>query len=295
MPSERPRGRAESGPPPTGVEGAWGGPALPRQLPAGAATDRSWWPVVWDAALEVGACMSTRCGGVSAAPWDGFNLGVAVGDDPAAVRENRRRFQAHIGARPVWLRQVHGRRVLRLDASYLDGGREQESPEADAAWTDVPGLACTIQVADCLPILLAAPRGRGVAAAHAGWRGLADGVVEATLQALCGGTGCSPAQLVAWLGPCIGPRQFEVGADVLHAFGATADEPSPEFVPRVAADGSARWLADLAGLARSRLSRAGVGRIVGSGGCTVEDREHFFSYRRDRITGRQAAAVWIRA
>jgi len=294
MPSEWPRGRVVSDLPRARVEEPWGGAALPREPLAGAAADRGWWPVVWDAAQGVGACMSTRCGGVSAAPWDGFNLGAAVGDNPAAVRENRRRFEAHIGARPVWLRQVHGSRVLRLDASCLGSGREDEVPEADAAWTNVPGLACTIQVADCLPILLAAPQGRGVAAAHAGWRGLAEGVVEATLQALCDGVGCSAVQLVAWLGPCIGARQFEVGADVLHAFGATPDGPSPDFVPRFAADGSRRWLADLAGLARSRLMRAGVGRIGGGGGCTVEDRARFFSYRRDRITGRQAAAVWIR-
>lgn len=253
-----------------------------------ASSAAGWLGVDWGAAPRVGAAMSLRPGGVSAAPWDSLNLGAAAGDEPLAVHENRRRFAAHIAARPVWLRQVHGARVLRLDESLAEG----EAPAADAVWTDVPGLACTIQVADCLPVLFAAPR--AVAAAHAGWRGLAGGVVEAALQALCTGAGCSPVEVVAWLGPCIGPRQFEVGSEVRLAFGVAPDEASPYFVPRTAADGSKRWLADLAGLARLRLQRAGVGRVDGGGWCTVEDRSRFFSYRRDGITGRHAAAVWIR-
>lgn len=232
--------------------------------------------VEWAAPASVGAFCSTRVGGVSAAPYDSMNLGTAVGDDPAAVAENRRRFGAALGAEPVWLRQVHGARVVRLGH---DAGLD-----ADAAWTDEPGRACVIQVADCLPVLLARADGRAVGAAHAGWRGLAGGVVEATLAAL------GPGEVVAWLGPCIGPRQFEVGADVLAAF--AGDEA--HFVPRTRADGTPGWLADLPALARARLVRAGVTRVAGGAWCTVEDASRFFSFRRDRLTGRLAAAVWLR-
>ena len=246
----------------------------------------------WLAAPQVGALMSTRAGGVSAAPWDSLNLGTTVGDDPAAVAENRRRFVAAIGVRALWLRQVHGHHVVRASATLLDA----EPAQADAAWTDEPGIACVVQVADCLPVLLAAAEGRAVAAAHAGWRGLAGGVVEAALAALCEGAGCEPKDVVAWLGPCIGPRRFEVGAEVLQAFGeSTQDADARRFVASRAADGAPRWLANLPQLARERLQRAGVRRIAGGDCCTVEDAARFFSYRRDGRSGRLAAAVWIRA
>lgn len=238
--------------------------------------------MAWGAPATVGALMSTRAGGVSAAPYDSLNLGVAVGDDPAAVAENRRRFAAAIGAEPVWLRQVHGTRVVRLG--------HDDDLVADAAWTDEPGRACVVQVADCLPVLLARLDGGAVGAAHAGWRGLAGGVIEATIGALCEGSGCTPADLVAWLGPCIGPREFEVGADVLAAF----PQGAAHFVSRPRADGTPRWRADLAALARDRLAAAGVGTVAGGDWCTVEDRSRFFSYRRDGVTGRLAAAVWRR-
>lgn len=247
----------------------------------------------WQAAPQVGALMSTRAGGVSTAPWDSLNLGVAVGDDPAAVAENRRRFAAQIGARPLWLQQLHGHRVVKATAALAAA----EVPQADAAWTDEPGLACVVQVADCLPVLLAAPEGRAVAAAHAGWRGLAGGVVDAALSALCEAAACAPQEVDVWLGPCIGPRRFEVGADVLQAFGASPQQADPlRFVAGPAAgDAAPRWLANLPQLARDRLQRAGVQRISGGGWCTVEDRASFFSYRRDGVTGRLAAAVWIRS
>jgi polyphenol oxidase len=263
---------------------------MPSDAPALIAADLLW--PQWEADARVGAVVSTRAGGVSAAPWDRLNLGVAVGDDAAAVAENRRRFAAQIGVRPLWLRQVHGCRVLRASAALLDA----EAPRADAAWTDETGIACTVRVADCLPVLLAAPAGRAVAAAHAGWRGLASGVLEATLQAVCNAASCAPAELAVWLGPSIGPRQFEVGADVLRAFGQAPESVDPRhFVARRAADGSLRWLADLPALARERLAGLGVRRISGGAWCTVEDRSRFFSYRRDGVTGRMAAAVWIRA
>ncbi|MES3013323.1 MAG: peptidoglycan editing factor PgeF [Pseudomonadota bacterium] len=237
--------------------------------------------------------MSTRAGGVSSGAFASLNLGSAVGDDTQAVAANRARFAAALeGARPMFLRQVHGCRVLRLPDDAV--GEGAEPPEADASFTTQPGIACVIQVADCLPVLLAAPAGRGVAAAHAGWRGLAGGVLEATLAALCDAAGCAPAEVEAWLGPCIGPRQFEVGADVLAGFGVAADAAEhPRFRPR----GAGKWLADLPGLARDRLSAQGVLRIGGGGWCTVEDASRFFSYRRDRLhhgnSGRMAAAIWI--
>ncbi|MEY3251313.1 MAG: hypothetical protein RL227_286 [Pseudomonadota bacterium] len=235
--------------------------------------------------------MSTRAGGVSQVPWQTLNLGVAVGDDPEAVATNRRRFAAGLGARPVWLRQVHGVAVLRLDASTPDHPNEA----ADAAWTTEPGIACTVQVADCLPVLLATRDGSAVAAAHAGWRGLAGGVLEATVAAMQHGAGVAPDDLLAWLGPCIGPTAFEVGADVLQGFGraaASADHPAFRWAPR--ADGSPRWRADLTLLARERLRQAGVSAVVVQGACTVSEASGFFSFRRDGVTGRMAAAVWRR-
>ncbi len=240
----------------------------------------------WPVDARVGALMTTRAGGVSAAPFDSLNLGGATGDDPAAVAQNRHRFEAALGVPTRYLSQVHGARVVRL--AHAETGPY----EADAAVTTAPGLACTVLVADCLPVLFAAPQARAVGAAHAGWRGLAGGVLEATTTALCEAAGCGPRELVAWLGPCIGPRRFEVGADVLKAFGTGA---AARFVPRPRPDGSPRWLADLPGLARDRLAAAGVTEVHGGTWCTVEAPSTFFSFRRDGVTGRMAAAVWIRS
>ncbi len=243
-----------------------------------------WIEPEWQVDARIGALMTTRAGGVSAAPFDSLNLGRSAGDERAAVDENRRRFAAAIGVPTRYLSQVHGARVARL--THTDSA----SSEADAAITTEAGLACTMMVADCLPVLFAAPEARGVGAAHAGWRGLAGGVLEATVKALCEATACQPKDLKAWLGPCIGPRHFEVGADVLHAFGAAG---ASGFVPRLRSGGSPRWLADLPGLARDRLRVAGVTQISGGAWCTVEDPLRFFSFRRDGVTGRMAAAVWI--
>ena len=245
----------------------------------------------WPVPPGVGAAMSLRDGGVSTGSWCSLNLGVGVGDDPPAVAENRARWAAALGARPVWLRQVHGIHVLRLGAHSPDAPEEP----ADAAWTTEPGIACNVQVADCLPVLFAASDGRAVAAAHAGWRGLAAGVLETTLDALRQGAGIAAAEVVAWLGPCIGPRQFEVGADVLEGFGQTpgqADPASFVFSPR--RGGAARWRADLQRLAYLRLAAAGVVHISQDAACTAEDGSRFFSFRRDGVTGRLAAAVWRR-
>jgi len=256
--------------------------------PAGCAGVAVDWPVA-----GVGALMSTRAGGVSRGPWATLNLGDAVGDDAAAVAENRRRFAQTLGVRPVYLRQVHGARVVEVGPDCADG----DPPEADAAVTDRPGVACVVQVADCLPVLLAAPQGRAVGAAHAGWRGLAAGVVECALARVCALGRCAPGEVAVWLGPCIGPRRFEVGAEVLRAFGVdpAAAAAHPCFVTRSGPahdDGGPRWLADLAGLARLRLATAGVGQICGDRVCVHATPSAFFSFRRDGVTGRQAAAVW---
>jgi YfiH family protein len=251
----------------------------------------------WPALPGVGAAMTDRRGGSSLGPWAGFNLGEHVGDAPSAVAANRGALQRHFGVRPVWLRQVHGREVVRL--VHVDA----PAPTADAAVTDERGLACAILVADCLPVLFADVHGRAVGAAHAGWRGLAGGVLEATVQALCDLAGGSPSQLRAWLGPCIGPAAFEVGEDVLQAFEATGQQPSAaRFTPRAPRDGRARWSADLARLAEDRLRACGVLDVSACGRCTVEDGapasvqagSRFFSFRRDGVTGRMAALVWRR-
>lgn len=253
--------------------------------PAGAAMDVlvPQWPV----GPQVRAVCSTRAGGVSTPPWDSLNLGDHVGDDPAAVAANRQRYAAHLGVRPVFLRQVHGVECVELAADTPDG------TQADACRTRAPGVACTIMVADCLPVLLADARGGLVGAAHAGWRGLlgegGQGVLESALRSF------DTAHTLAWLGPCIGPGAFEVGAEVLQAY--TARDPGCERFFRPAAPG--KWLADLPGLARARLQRIGLppDRIHGNDGspgwCTVTQASRFFSHRRDRVSGRLAASIWL--
>lgn len=238
----------------------------------------------------VGALMSTRAGGCSPAPFDSLNLRPGLGDEDACVQQNQARWEAALGARPVWLNQVHGARVVRLQPADLLSGAPQHT--ADASLSTQPGIACTVQVADCLPVLFAAA-GRAVAAAHAGWRGLAGGVLEATLEALCAAADCSPAEVEAWLGPCIGPRRFEVGADVLRGFGVDPlGQTTARFAPR-GPSAPGKWLADLAGLAEDRLRAAGLSEVQAAGGCTVEQASRFFSFRRDGLTGRMAAAIWL--
>jgi YfiH family protein len=242
-----------------------------------------WLRADWQQA-GVSGLMSTRLGGCSAAPWDSMNLGVAVGDDPQHVAHNRALFQQALGATPVFMKQVHGTRVLRLTREHID----LPPIEADACVTTERGLACTVQVADCLPVLFAAPG--AVGAAHAGWRGLAGGVLEATVSSLCDAAGCEPVQLECWLGASIGPQSFEVGADVLEGFGADPARADPLRFKPVR---PGKWLANLPLLARDRLAAAGVSQVGGGVWCTVQDRSRFFSFRRDGITGRMAAAVWL--
>ncbi|GCL61061.1 peptidoglycan editing factor PgeF [Pseudaquabacterium pictum] len=255
----------------------------------------------WPAPPAITALMSTRVGGVSVSPFDSLNLrppalggeGVDAAD---AVLENQRRFAQALGAQPVWLNQVHGADVLRLTPDHLAPGAPLL--RADASICTTPGIACTVLVADCLPVLFCSADGRAVGAAHAGWRGLAGGVLDHTVAALCAAAGCAPDKLLAWLGPCIGPDAFEVGADVLQAFGADPQTLAPadaalfRFSPRP--DGSTRWRADLPGLARRRLAALGLTQVHGGHWCTVAHGSRFFSFRRQPRTGRLAAAIAIR-
>ena len=242
-----------------------------------------WLTPDWPAPPGVRAVCTTRDGGVSTGPCASLNLGDHVGDEPRCVATNRAILERAIGARPVYLEQVHGASgVVALDGNTEDGAR------ADGCWTSQRGIACTIMVADCLPVLFATLDGAKVGAAHAGWRGLAGGILDATVRALA----AEPASLVAWLGPAIGPQAFEVGADVKEAFEQRAANASNHFKPYR----EGKWLCDLPALARMRLQALGVSRIHGNDStpawCTVSNPSRFFSYRRDRSSGRFAAAVW---
>jgi len=242
---------------------------------------------------EVGGLMASRAGGVSRPPFDSLNLRPArlpedQVDEPGDIADNQRRFADTLeGALPVYLDQVHGRRVVRLGLADL-AHPALALHQADASITTERGVACTVLVADCLPVLFAAPRGRAVGAAHAGWRGLAGGVLEATLTALCEAAGCAPEDVSTWLGACIGPDRFEVGDDVRAAFGTVG---APHFKPGAT---PGKWWADLPALARQRLDGAGVIQVSGGTWCTHSDASRFFSFRRERVTGRHAAAIWIR-
>jgi YfiH family protein len=240
-------------------------------------------------APRVVALMTGRAGGASTGAFAGMNLRGGLGDEPAAVQHNRECLQAWLGMPTVPLQQVHGVRVVSVAAALRGAAPET----ADASVSTLPGLACEIQVADCLPVLLADVHGRGVAAAHAGWRGLAGGVLEATLALLCRSADVVPQDVEAWLGPCIGPQAFEVGADVLAAFAADPRQPGVHFQSR----GGDKWLASLPGLARDRLAQAGLARIDGNDAtarwCTWSNPDRYFSFRRERITGRMAACIGL--
>jgi polyphenol oxidase len=234
----------------------------------------------WAAPARVRAAFTLRGGGVSGPPFDSLNVGAHVGDEPAAVAENRRRVCAALDlpAEPAWLEQVHGTRVADLDAGRAAG-------LADAVITRVAGRVCVVQVADCLAVLLAARDASAVAVAHAGWRGLAGGVLEATVAALGGAAG----DLCAWLGPAISQPHFEVGAEVRQAF----IERDPGGGGAFTANARGRWQCDLAALARRRLGALGVASVSGGNWCTYADSARFFSFRRDGRCGRMAALIWL--
>lgn len=244
-----------------------------------------WITPQWAAPAGVHAALTLRTGGVSAAPFDTLNLGAHVGDDQLRVAENRRRVAQALAlpSAPAWLQQVHGVAVHELGDSG-DGGAAPRGP-ADGAFTRVRGRVCAILVADCLPVLFAARDGLVVGAAHAGWRGLAAGVLEATVRAM----GVPAGDLVAWLGPSIGPQHFEVGEDVRSAF-LEKDAGAARAFQRGHGD---RWWCDLPQLAQRRLAACGIGVAAADGSCTFTDRERFFSFRRDGQCGRMAALVWM--
>ena len=231
----------------------------------------------WPAPANVKALITTRAGGVSKGPFASFNLGLRTGDDPQAVAANRDTLNSLLPQQPSWLRQVHGTSVIEADTL---AGR----PEADAGIARRPGTVCAVLVADCIPVLLADRAGTTIAIAHAGWRGLAGGVIENTARRMA----VDPRGLIAYLGPGIGPGAFEVGADVRDAFLACDADAAAAFTPHAAG----KWLADLFLLARQRLRRAGVGEIHGGALCTYSNARRFFSYRRERTTGRMAALIW---
>ncbi|WFC61321.1 peptidoglycan editing factor PgeF [Pseudomonas sp. REST10] len=240
-------------------------------------TAHDWLRPDWPAPASVRACVTTRNGGFSQAPFDSLNLGDHVDDDPAAVLANRRHLLATLGCQPAWLRQVHGIVVAEADSTRVI--------EADGNWTEQPGIACTAMTADCLPALFCDRAGSRVAAAHAGWRGLAGGVLEATVQAL----NVAPQELLVWLGPAIGPAAFEVGGEVRDAFVQQHGAAAAAFVPGANAG---KFMADIYQLARIRLAAIGVNAVFGGGLCTYNDAR-FYSYRRSARTGRFASLIWL--
>lgn len=239
-----------------------------------------WLEPEWPVPSHVRVVSTLRAGGSSEGRYASLNLAAHVGDNTESVRENRRRLRdaAGLPCEPLWLEQVHGRDVVRVDG-------QADLPQADAAVVTGPGQVCAVMTADCLPVVLADRAGTRVAAAHAGWRGLAGGVVEACVAAL----GVDPAGLVAWLGPAIGPAAFEVGPEVRQAF----IDRWPDAGACFEGNHQGRFQADLYGIARIVLVRAGVKSVHGGGWCTATDAASFFSYRRDGVTGRMATLAWL--
>lgn len=234
----------------------------------------------WPQPKDIASCSTTRIGGVSLPPFDSLNLGDHVDDDPKAVSENRRRLVslAQLPQQPLWLEQVHGTTVLHLD------NRTITSKQADAVYTNRAGQVCAIMTADCLPVLFCHKDGTEVAAAHAGWRGLCNGVLENTVAQFS----CPPDEIMAWLGPAIGAAKFEVGAEVREAFLNQSPALHLAFTPY-----GDKYLADIYLLARKKLQSVGVSSIYGGSFCTVTDENRFFSYRRAGRTGRMASLIWI--
>lgn len=237
----------------------------------------NWLTPDWPAPASVEACVTTREGGVSEAPFDSLNLGDHVDDRPEAVAENRRRLTDHFSIKPAWLQQVHGIAVAHADPSVV--------ATADASWTATPGVACAAMTADCLPALFCDRAGTRVAAAHAGWRGLAAGVLEATLDTL----DVPAEEVLVWLGPAIGPKAFEVGPEVREVFINQLPAAAEAFLP---SHNAGKFMADIYLLARLRLAERGVTAVYGGGFCTVTD-PRFFSYRRASRTGRFASLIWL--
>jgi len=241
---------------------------------------REWLVPDWDAPARVRAFVTTRAGGVSSGEFASMNLGGGGGDDPAHVARNRLIVREQLPAMPRWMKQVHG-----TDVADLDVLGESQVPVADAAVASKPGRVAVVLTADCMPLFLADEAGGRVAVTHAGWRGMAAGVIERTVEAM----GSKPSGVVAWMGPAIGPGAFEVGPEVREAF--VAADPDAHDAFRTHRPG--KFMADLYALARRRLASAGVTRVHGGGLCTYTDPQRFFSYRRAQKSGRMGAFIWI--
>lgn len=244
----------------------------------------------WAAPHSIRAFCTTRDGGVSMPPFDSLNLGLNAGDDPESVLQNRRLLSCTIPSEPIWLKQVHGSNV----STPAQRGSLGMGPfEADALVTNIPNEVLAILTADCMPVLFTSKKGDVIGAAHAGWRGLCGGVLENTIQAMLAlSPKVSPQDIAVWMGPAIGPTAFEVGEDVLQAFaGQSKATLSSAFRPIIGKPG--KYLADLYALAHDRLDSLGIEQIDGGSFCTFTDQDHFFSYRRDKTTGRFATLIWI--
>lgn len=244
----------------------------------------------WDAPPQIHALVSTRFGGVSQPPYDTFNLAEHVGDQPEYVAQNRRLLRAHLPSEPLWLKQIHSSIVS------IPTGRTSHPNlpiVADAVVTTKPNEVLAIMTADCLPVLFAANDGSVIGAAHAGWRGLSSGVLENTVDAMLSlSSHLSSADLLAYMGPAIGPSCYEVGEDVFKTFQESSIKPyGNDFVAIPNKNG--KYLVNLYSLAKARLKHVGIDRVDGGGSCTYLDQDHFFSYRRDGITGRFASFIWI--
>jgi polyphenol oxidase len=243
----------------------------------------------WVAPVGIKSAMTTRLGGVSSAPYDALNLGYATQDDRSAVTENERRLAHALGVATKdirWVYQVHGTVVHHAESLPVNGPLGATTIKGDAIVSHTAGLVCGVKVADCMPVLFAARDGSSVGAAHAGWRGLSGGVLEATIAAMK----AEPSDIVAWMGPCIGAKAFEVGEDVRAAFVAHDAAAANHFAPRST---PGKYLCNMPALARQRLAAVGVSDVSGGTYCTHSQPELFFSHRRDAITGRMAAFVWI--
>jgi YfiH family protein len=260
------------------VAAAAGHARAAREPAVSAAVPPDWIGPDWDAPRAVRALVTTRAGGLSRGSYASLNLAAHVGDDPRAVAGNRARLRSHLPADPVWLEQVHG-------ATVVDAETAPALTRADGAVARSPQRVCAVLTADCVPVLLAHRGGAAVGIAHAGWRGMVAGIIEATLARMA----VAPGEVLAWLGPGIGPRAYEVGRDVYDAFRARDAGLAAAFEPR----GEGRYRADLYAAARRLLAAAGVPSVSGGGFCTHADPARFFSYRREQSTGRFASLIWI--
>jgi YfiH family protein len=232
----------------------------------------------WPAPSNVKALQTTRAGGISSPPYDSLNLGAHVGDAPMAVERNRILLNSLLPSEPVWLNQTHGTVVVNADSAGC-------FPQSDACIARQQSAVCVVMTADCLPILLCDTQGSVVGVAHAGWKGLVAGVLESTVQAM----EVAPENIMVWLGPAISQDAFEVGDEVRVAFVAIQPQAAAAFVP----GRNGKWFADLYALARLRLNALGINRIYGGGSCTYRDRDQYFSYRRDGVTGRMGTFIWL--